>query len=329
MIRGLPHKLAKYILTRIRQEEIMERYLSIPVQFKELVCSTLRVDNAPTAAFYWSKGKLKFHDWNGAFHGDCFDVVKQKFNCSFPEAVNRIANDFGLISLDLTKPEIPLEERIKPDSPPKIIQINRQAWTYTDKMYWRAYHLTSQIMEEYFVYSCKDVFVNGNWIYTYSDKDPAYAYYFGNGEYKIYFPLRSGDEKNRPRFITNSKKTTIQGIHALPKKANDLIITKSYKDIMCLKLFNIPAVAPQAETVYLNNDFINDLYIISENIYSLYDFDYAGIRGANSLKTLYGIPYLFFTNGKYNTVDYGAKDFSDYLKLNGIDKTQKLIDSLL
>ncbi|MBQ8132325.1 MAG: hypothetical protein IJ193_07535 [Bacilli bacterium] len=43
-------------------------------------------------------------DFSGAFSGDCFAVVMERFQCSYYMALQIIANDFGIIRRnDLTK----------------------------------------------------------------------------------------------------------------------------------------------------------------------------------------------------------------------------------
>jgi hypothetical protein len=323
MIQIVPHHLKDYILKYRRQEDIMERYLGIPVVFGKIIKSPLRRDRNPTCSFEWRKGKLRFVDFSGHFKGDCFDVVMKLFSLSFEEAVRKVAIDFGIISNGrITTDLTPLSrEEVYTEDTRTEIGIIPQEWTKTDKIYWRSYFQNSKTLAKFFVYSCKHVFVNGNIVYTYNEKDPVYAYYFGNGDYKIYFPFREKD-----RFLSNTK--IIQGLPFLPATGDLLLITKSYKDVICLDLFDINAIAPQAEGHIIEENVMNDLKKRFKNIYSLYDFDYAGVKGANRLKDNYNIPYLFFTNGKFNTSNFHQKDFSDYLKTNGIEKTSELINEV-
>lgn len=98
------------ILSRVREETLMEHYLGIPVK-KGLHKSPLRADNHPTCAFYRNKkGDLIFKDFGSEFSGNFITVVMYKFNCSFYMALQIIANDFGIISRkDMVKNEAPIE----------------------------------------------------------------------------------------------------------------------------------------------------------------------------------------------------------------------------
>jgi len=44
------------------------------------------------------------------------------------------------------------------------------------------------------------------------------------------------------------------------------------------------------------------------------------------LRNKYSIQPLFFTDGKFDTVDYGAKDFSDYVANNSEEKVKQIIN---
>jgi len=75
----LPTLTKDYILSKISQEAIFEKYLGIQVELDVPLKSppVIRsIDNNPTCQFYMtSNGKLKFRDMAGYFWGDCFDAV--------------------------------------------------------------------------------------------------------------------------------------------------------------------------------------------------------------------------------------------------------------
>jgi len=102
------------------------------------------------------------------------------------------------------------------------------------------------------------------------------------GEYKIYFPKRENY-----RFICNT--TAVQGLRQLPPSADFLILTKSLKDVMVLRSVGIFSVAWQGESVLPDAETIDELKSRFPLIYSLYDFDPAGIKTANKIKRIYGI----------------------------------------
>lgn len=314
----------QYILSRVSEEEIFAKYVC-QVEYDCLILNPMRSDKHVTANFYINnKNKLIFHDYNGFFHGDCFAAVQKVCGLGFRDALIKIANDFGILkgnantNFDSVKH---LTER-KQKAPAKI-QIKIQDWTEVDKAYWKSYYLNSRVLNKYHVSSVSHVWLNDKLHYTYKNYDPAYAYYFGNGFYKIYFPMR--DEY---RFLTNTNNMIIQGYDQLPEKYDFLIITKSLKDVLVLDSFNIPAIAPQAEGNNLPESMIALLKERFPLIFCNYDFDYAGVKSANKVKKNFGIEPLFLTNGRFNTKNFGSKDIADYIKNNGLEKTQNLIKEI-
>ena len=97
------------ILNKVPQEQLMEHYLGIPVK-KGLFKSPLRNDKNPTCSFYRNKnGDLIFKDFGSSFCGNFISVVMEKFQCTFPKALQIIGNDFGIIhnkNLTVNKPKL-------------------------------------------------------------------------------------------------------------------------------------------------------------------------------------------------------------------------------
>ena len=93
------------ILKKVPEENIMEFYLGVPIK-KGLFRSPLRSDRTPTCSFYRSNrtGRLLFKDFGSDMTGDFVSVVMYKFGVSYYQALQIIANDFGIItSKHLTK----------------------------------------------------------------------------------------------------------------------------------------------------------------------------------------------------------------------------------
>ena len=71
----------------------------------------------------------------------------------------------------------------------------------------------------------------------------------------------------------------------LPKSGGDyVVITKSLKDVMVLYEFNIPAIAPNSETLFISDKQLEKLKSKFKNIIVFYDNDCAGISGMNKIK---------------------------------------------
>jgi hypothetical protein len=316
-----PDLSAEYILKQYSQEQIMEHYLGVPIKLRTRFLSPLREDNNPTCGFFYTKeGSLIFKDFGGFFSGGCFKVVMHIYSCSFYEALEIIANDFGLIDgVRVERKDYP--HYIAFNRPTTTIEIQRRPFNDEDREFWTAFGITKKTLLYFHVPPVQRVWLNGRAIYSYKEGDPAYAYDFGDGRFKIYFPKRSTS-----RFMCNC--SVVQGYQVDRDLSKTVVITKSMKDVMVLHEFGITAVAPQSETVYPEESWVNELLNTAQTVVSLYDFDRAGVTMANFMRKKYGIQPYFLTNGRFGSVNYQAKDISDLVKFVGKIKAAALIEQV-
>lgn len=324
MFQIQPDVTDELILQNISQEEIFEYYLNTRVVFNEFICSPLRRDKNPTCTFKWLGNKLYFRDWSESRPKDCFNIVQELYNCDFHQSLLIIKRDL----LDGKKLNVPKtvkqfsKQTFK--SSKKRIRCKLQPFTDVDLKYLTKYGLTSKQTSTFNVFSIERLWIDGKQTYSYRDSDPAIGYYFGKTEdgqqrWKIYFYTR-----DTYRFMCNTNR--INGWVQLPDNGDQLVITKSLKDVMCLHALGVNAIAMQNETTIPYDYIINELNDRFDKLYSFYDFDYTGVLNANKLKRLYKIPYIFLTNGKLNTKNYHAKDISDFIMEYNIDKAKQFLN---
>lgn len=319
----------EYILSRITQEDIFEKYFGIEVQTKRHFRSPLRKDMHPTCSFSYYNGTLYFRDWSEPQPIDCWNLVMRIYSLDFYGALDKIAADFDLIDKDVDKDlQYKYKKRKnqkKSKSKKTKIQVASQSFTDIDKKYLKQYNINGKICNRYGCYSISKVWLNNKSIYNYRASDPAIGYYFGSTDetqlWKIYFYTR-----DTYRFVCNTNR--LNGYQQIPPVGDILIITKSMKDVMSLASFDINAIAPQNETQLIDEQKMKRLKQRFNSIYSLYDFDYTGITMAHRFRSVYGVPPLFFTNGRFGTKDYGVKDFSDYVAKYGVEQTKNLINKV-
>ena len=313
-----PDLSAEYILSQYSQEQIMEYYLGVPIKLRERFVSPLRQDKNPTCGFFYTKeGSLIFKDFAGFFSGGCFKVVMHMYNCSFHEALEIIANDFGLIDgVRVERKDYP--HLITFQRRETVIEIKRRQFNDEDREFWSQFGITRQTLIDYHVPPITAAWLNGKQIYAYRKGDPAYAYDFGDEQYKIYFPKRKTN-----RFMCNC--SLVQGYQIPRDLSNGVVITKSMKDVLVLHEYGITAFAPQSETVYPDAEWIASLIKEAPIVVSLYDFDRAGVTMANYMRKHYGIQPLFLTNGRFGSINYGAKDISDLVAAYGKEKVRELV----
>jgi len=332
-----PELTKKYILEKISQEAIMERYLGITVTFGDLVKNPKRIDNNPTCSFYYtSSNKLKFRDLSGYFWGDCFDVCAKEIGVDsgskrgFMFVLHTIAKDFRIHKYEDYKEVIIYDKKTniyfneKKEKIKTAFYIVYRPYNNYDINYWSTYNVNINLLKAGKVYVAKEIYISKNGqdfslLYTYKTKDPAYCYYGGKTkgsiDWKIYYPFRS----KGLRFHTNS--SFLQG-RELITCGRVCVITKSYKDVLSLRSFGIQAVAPTTETTLLTKDDFMWLKFLFDYIVSCMDYgttntiDRTGRHMAWLLRKEYRIDPIMLTNGQFDTEDFGAKDFTDYVENN-------------
>ncbi len=321
---------ASKILDKVSEEQIIEYYLGIEINFNRLYTNPLRsTDERPGCKFYISKdtGRIKFRDYAEQWDEDCFGIVMRIERCNFPRALEKIAETFGIYDRKRSGliPVLPSKEKsLRVIKDKTNITIRPRKWNKLDAKYWNSFHINKLDLEEANVMPIQLAWIVediARLIYEYKEDDPCYAYIFPDKTVKLYFPFREVG-----RFLGNSR--YVQGYNLLPKRGTNLIITKSYKDVLCMKKFGISAIAPQAEGILIDVELMIELKNRFDNIHSLYDWDRAGIKGALRMNKEYGIPYLFFTRSGLVKVkvDFGIKDFAENLSKFGIHDTIDIIE---
>lgn len=316
------------ILSRVSEERILSHYLGLPIK-KGLYRNPLRQDAKPTASFFKSKtnGRIMFKDFGTGYCGDFVSIVMTKFNCSYYKALQIIANDFGIIKRqDLPKNKClkKWDEEKFEDTGGAIIQVEIKDFTENDLQWWAKYGISQSTLKKFRVYSCKNVFLNGNLFEMVLDNQYVYGYYGGIKQdieqWRIYHP-----KKNKFKWISNWKGSYIQGAKQLLKAGGDLlIIQKSLKDVMCLYEFGIQSIAPCSENLFVSNTVLTKLKKKYKRIIVWYDTDIPGINNLRKIKKEHPELEYFFIPRKYN-----VKDFSDFRKKYGRDKSEKFLNSYI
>lgn len=311
------------ILSSCTEEQIFAFYIGSDIRSKKLFRSKLRQDRNPTCSMYRSKsGNLIYKDFATGQHLNCFGYVMELFKCDYYEALRIIANDFNIQKNEgLTKNKgkiIPKDFKIDEKEFSKI-QVEIQEFSDLELKWWSKYGITLDILKKFNVYSCKHVFLNDNLVAKSQQNCPIYGYYGkkyqGNELWKIYFPKRK-----EYRFMGNWPSKKMQGWEQLPKTGKICVLTKAMKDVMSFYSYNIPACAPNSETVIPSEAIINDLLSRFEHVFAIWDCDSTGVTFLNKMRKKYPKLHPLIIPRKYN-----AKDFSDLRKLYGHKETEKLI----
>ena len=313
----------EFILSRINEEEIWSHY-GVPIT-KGLFCSPLRKDKNPTCSIYRNKaGRLIMKDFGTNWSGDCFAFVSELFNASFYETLIVIANDFNLIKTDIRKNKAKLEytgEKIEENSA-AIIQVEIRPFQDYELEWWAKYGITEETLKKYKVFSCKNVWLNGNMFHLEKEGQLVFGYYGGIKDgielWRIYFPKR---KNAKWKFIANWPSSKIQGAKQLDTKNTDLLVVqKAMKDLMVMHEYGIPSIAPNSENTPISDKTLAKLKSKYKTIVYWFDNDNPGKEAMGRVKEKH--PDIIC----YCLPDDCEKDISDYRKKHGKKATDKLIE---
>ena len=320
------HLHTDVILSKITEYDIFVYYIP---EFKKLgkkFRSSLREDNSPTVYITMYNGKLLYKDFGNPDHTfDCFNYVRYKFNCSFIDALRIIDCDFNL-GLSPRKAEMAFtmgymayrqNKRLDYNKRQVIIQKKKRPWTTADAKFWSKYLVSKQILTKFAVEPISHFWVNGN---RFTCKSITYAFKFRN-RYKIYSPY---EEQNK--WLSNTKKTDVQGYNQLPYKGERLIITSSLKDVMCLYAAGFSAIALQSEMQVPSEKLVAELKDRFSQVDILYDNDFDKVTNpgqtmARKICGLYGFRNICIPDR------YGCKDPSDLVKnVCGLNELKNILN---
>jgi len=320
-----PEITKELILSKTNQESIMQYYTGMDVTSKKLHLSPFRNDHKITCSFYKSKSDILYlHDFATNEHINCFQVVMKKYGVNYYEALQIIAKDFGIIKGNNSNlKEKPIQIHPLKETESARIQVQIKNYSEKELEWWKQFGISIKTLKKFHVFSIEHVFLNGELKFTSSDKCPIYGYYFGkdkNGieKWKIYFPL-----KTEYRFLNNLSKKVLQGYHQLSKTGDLLVITKSMKDVCALYEFGIPAVSPNSETLFIDNKKLEEFKQRFKHILVIYDSDRPG--KSNMAKIRREHPELNY----YFLPKYLAKDFTDSIKLVGVESMKEYVSEFM
>ncbi len=326
-----------YIYKTFSQEAIFEAY-GIPVVRGNFV-SPLRRDRSPTCAFQYSGNILRYYDNRpGEFCGDAVAMVMHLKHLTYQEALLDIyktmknliplskdsnlktelddTSSLGNDSLNecITRKSIRKFDLVKKES--TEIKVKFKEFSNKELEYWKQYGISLETLQRFNIHSCSHLYLktkSGDFENCVRGSEMCFLYIFADNSVKAYFP-----ERKEYRFLSNSR--WIQGLEYLddPKL---LIITKSYKDVVCLSLFGIQAVAMQGESVLPPAWLVNKY-----NCVYLADNDAPGKRAAVLIRRKYNIPIALFPK-EYR--EMGIKDFSDAYKILGHEYMEDLLNTIL
>jgi 5S rRNA maturation endonuclease (ribonuclease M5) len=313
-------------------------FIGEEVQVGKVILSPIRKDSRPTFILFIpeDKDEVFFKDfaWMG---GSVFTFVKlfalyqENINMKSHNDILRYIDQkmgIGLFEGTKIKPLVrrPLDASFYASK--RVIKFKAREFTERDKEYWGNYHISEETLRFFCVRSVHKLLnENDEVVWTVSQRTLTYAYVINN-KIKLYRPEEAADFKWR----NTCPGHYIQGLKQMinRKSGNEyLIITKSLKDVMVFYEFlgdTYDVIAPHSETYIFTDTMLDYLYTKYKKIIIIFDFDLAGVTGANKLRKRnpdkFEVTFVstkrIRINNKTKVIDKDISDFS-------VDRTREAI----
>lgn len=321
--------LTEKLFEHVSSYDIYCHFIGYELKVGDFILSPIRTDHVPTFTLFVpeDKDEVYFKDfaWVG---GNVFKFVKlfslYQESINFKtrgEIIRHIDRSMGIGLFSSTvKKEIvrrPIDTSFYQSK--RVIRFKSREYTKRDLQYWKQYHITEDILKEYDVRSVR-LLLNelSEIVYTVPQRTLTFAYVIYN-KVKLYRP----EDQPKFKWRNTCPGHYIQGLAQLKNrksKNKKLIITKSLKDVMVFHVFlgdEYDVIAPHSETYIFKDSFLSQLYKKYDEIFVIFDFDLAGVSGANRLrkrnkkkiKVTFVSKRRILVNKSLKVVD---KDISDY-----------------
>lgn len=318
---------AEYILARVDEVQIFYYYWG-HFEIGKVYPSKLRRDSKPSTGFFIHRRtkNILYSDLSTGEKLNCFQYVQKLYNCSYPDAINRIAQDFGLIHNVESQPlakkilseALDFDREIKAQ---KIIQFIPDIWQGHHLNYWGEYEITRDELDREQVYPVKSLFINK---LKYNVEKLCFAYLVtektkqGDKTYtKIYSP-----HSEFYKWISNVPITVPFGISSLNYGSEHILVGKAQKDrIVLLKLFKSVLGTQNESESALPEQLVKHLCHNFGRRTIIWDSDDAGV---NNCKKFNDKGFGYF-NTPRDLIQKGIKDVSDYVKVFGMKALEQLL----
>jgi hypothetical protein len=319
------------ILSQHNELEIFQRYIDkeINIGGKPIISPLRKEKNASFGFFVGENNEICFNDFKLG-KGDFIQFLRLKYDLTYFEALSKVACDFDMQDDYICKKS---DKEIFTKNNNNVTKkelltnytgynLNKRArkWMAHDVLFWNQYGIGKKTLDFFKVEPIDYIFIGDN-----CHSADKYAYCFievkdGIETYKIYQPYNE-----KYKWINNHNNSVWQGWTQLPEKGEDLIITKSLKDVMCIyEITGIPAVSMQSENVLPKGHVFNQLNERFTYISLLYDNDFDseinwGREFADKFAKEFGLIDCFIKD------EYKCKDFSDLVKMYGKEKAKNIL----
>lgn len=255
----------------------------------------------------------KDHGGRG-YSGDIFELVKRIYGYSSRyEVIQRIASEFGFGAPWAHEP-VPLIHLERKQKLVKIdIAVKSKPWTTRELLFWDRGHIDKKLLMSYDT-SVVDIY----WTYigqkkAFKPTGMMFAYWVMD-KYQLYSPYAKKEDK----FINDWTPIVVPGFTQLQHNSDLCIITKSLKDVMCLRSFGYESISVRSENVLLPKECIGYLKRKYKKILILFDNDGKHRGDEYEFEKIY-VPKIVDTD----------KDSFDYCDNHGDKETRSMLKSII
>lgn len=324
--------LEKDIYSRVDDVQILNYYLGI-TKLPIMIKSPLREDKNPSFSVFMSRdGKIRYKDLAKGERGDIIDLLSQYWNLDFQQTIDRIYSDMKYFTKDNVRisKSIHSERIAEGNSNKELLNVECKVrdWELYDLEYWNSQGISIKWLQfgDIFPFS-HSIITTSKGKYIFNAEKYAYAYVErkdGIISLKLYQP-----KSKKYKWINNHDSSVWDLWDKLPAKGENLIITSSRKDALCVwENTGIPCTCMQAESYIPKDHIINELKSRFKNIYVLYDNDF---NAEENHGELLGKEICKHHNLKFIQIpeEYKTKDPSDCVNKYGRIFLNKLINKLI
>jgi len=324
------------LLEQVDEMDIFQYYWRSYFELKKNYSSPLREDNKPSFNVFpasFGTNKYLWKDFATGESGNCIQLVARLNRVDYNAALLNINRQFDA-NLDestilkfidekhklaqVSKNSLILSSDAISTRPLTEINVLFDRWTNYNYAFWKKYYIPIEYLTHFNIYPIKGFSIN-NRPYVYPKL--GYCYIFKENDYihyKIYQP-----NSTTYKWISNTNSSIIEGYEQLQfdnKIYRTVILTKSLKDVVCLRVLGFAAVSPQSESTLITQDFMNKIKRYAENIVLFFDNDKVGIEKSTNIANQFNLRSIYLDD---------CKDISDYIVKYGILQATIKINNLI
>lgn len=326
--QGFPDIDLDYILKNVGELNILSHYLGIS-KIPCIINSPLRIDNNPSFGLWANhEQRIYYTDLATKESGDIYTLFKKKWNLSFQEVLYKIYSEVPIDKSNVISNILNHHTNKRLYNNNVDLKCKVRDWKNYDLEYWEQYGISLKWLKFGDVYPISHIIVIKNNKTSIINADK-YAYVYVERKdntisLKIYQPF---SQKFK---WSNKHDSSVWDLWTkLPEKGDNLIITSSRKDALCVwENTNIPSISLQAESYLPKEHVLQQLKDRFNNIYVLYDNDFQseinhGRELGKKLADSFNLKQLEIPE------EYKSKDSSDLCKNYGRKMVKDLIPQLI